>query len=150
VYVCLAFPLSLNLAVWLVSCVAVSRQSHARKHRDKHAFCVRYTLISQCQDISVSQRDAVCCSVLQCVAVQCVAVCCSASRSQDISVLQCVVVCCSVLQCVAVPYEVKISVCCSAVCCSVLQRSVSQCVAVQCVAVCCMAVCRSVLQCSVS
>jgi len=63
----------------------------------------------------MSQRDVVCCSVLQRILVeieranfttsnqqesQCVAVCCS--------VLQCVAVCCSVLQCVAV-------------CCSMLQ-----------------------------
>jgi len=41
----------------------------------------------------VMQRDAVCCSVLQCVAVCC-------------SVLQCVAVCCSVLQCGAVCYSV--------------------------------------------
>ena len=46
-----------------------------------------------------TERGAVCCSVLQCVAVccsvlQCVAVCCSVS--------QCVAVCRSVLQCVAV------------------------------------------------
>ena len=38
------------------------------------------------------QREAVCCSVLQCVAVCC-------------SVLQCVAVCCSVLQCVAGLFE---------------------------------------------
>jgi len=57
--------------------------------------------------------QAVCCSVLQCVAVccsvlQCVAVRCSA--------LQCVTVRCSVLQCVAVRWSVLQ---CVAVCCSV-------------------------------
>ena len=77
-------------------------------------------------DISVTWllyigNDAVCSSVLQCVAVCC-------------SVLQCVAACCSVLQCVAV--------CCSmlqhvAACCSMLQHVAVCCSVLQCVAVCC-------------
>ena len=70
-----------------------------------------------CSNGSVLQRDAVCCSVLQCVAVdvrgtlfkrQCVAACCSVLQWMSEvpclngTVLQCVAVCCSVLQCVAV------------------------------------------------
>jgi len=54
----------------------------------------------------VCKEEAVCCSVLQCVAVCCSALQCVAVRC---SALQCVAVCCSVLQCVAV-------------CCSVFQR----------------------------
>ena len=70
--------------------------------------------------VASNLRNAVCCSVLQCVAMCC-------------SVLQCVAVCCSVLQCVAVyvafagdifcvPRNLRDTVCCSvAVCSSVLQ-----------------------------
>jgi len=67
------------------------------------------------------QRDAVCCSVLQCVAV-----CCSTCKNVPLHQMQCVAVCCSVLQCLAVPaitcHSIKCSVLqCVAVCCSVLQ-----------------------------
>ena len=96
----------------------------------------------------VGQREAVCCSVLQCVAVccsvlQCVAVC--RSVSQSCSVLQTIQPCSnlykkargSVLKCCAVYLQCITAVCCSALqcVCSVLQ----QCVAVRCsvFAVCC-------------
>jgi len=58
--------------------------------------------------IIVTERDPLCCSVLQCVAVccsvlQCVAVCCSVLQFVAVccSVWQCVALCCSVVQCVA-------------------------------------------------
>jgi len=66
-------------------------------------------------------REAVCCSVLQCVVMFCGVLQCAASCC---SVLQCVAVCCSVLQCVAV-------------CCSVLQCVAVCCIVLQCVAVNC-------------
>ena len=58
-------------------------------------------------DVPTSQRIAVCCSVLQCVAVrcsECVVWMCASERLTflQVSVLQCVAVCCSVLQCDAV------------------------------------------------
>ena len=78
-------------------------------------------MCAECQCVSsVSQRVAVCCSVLQCVAV------CGWEELEDVmsaecrcvsSVLQRVAMCCSMLQCVIVF-------------CSVLQRGVLQCVAV--------------------
>jgi len=85
-------------------------------------------------------QDAVCCSVLQCVAV-----CCSVSQSA----------CCSVLQCVAVTTRTNHNTADSqqwraAVCCSMLQLaccSVLPCVAVCCSVLPCVAVCCSVLQC---
>jgi len=114
---------------------------------------------------SVSQRAAVCCSVLSHAHIQShqgdVAVCCS--------VLQCVAMCCSVLQYVctshlprnrslALPFSrthtepTRATLQCVAVCCSVLQRAEMCCSMFQCVAVCfsvlqCVAVCCSVLQC---
>jgi len=64
-------------------------------------------------------RDAVCCSVLRCVAV-----CCSVLQFkwhvERCSVVQCVAVCCGVLQCVAVQVACG-EMQCSAVCCGVLQ-----------------------------
>ena len=105
----------------------------------------------------VLQRDAVCCSVVQCVAVRTntgcsqfsppfsgmmhfVAVCCCVLLRVAVccsccSVLQCLAVCCSVLQCVAVSCSV----------CSVLLRVAVCCSVLQCLAVCC-SVC-SMLQC---
>jgi len=79
-------------------------------------------------------RQAVCCSVLQCVA--CVICACLLGASD--SVLKYVAVCCSVLQCVAV-------------CCSKMQRvavcySVLQCVAARCSVLLCVAACCSALQ----
>ena len=63
--------------------------------------------------------DALCHSVLRCVAVWC-------------SVLQCVAVCCSVLQCAAVCCSVLQ---CAAVCCRMLQCVAVWCSVLQCVAV---------------
>jgi len=62
--------------------------------------------------VRFEDSEAVCCSVLQCVAVccsvlQCVAICYRLTFDSR-TVLQCVAACCSVLQCVAV-------------CCNVLQ-----------------------------
>jgi len=80
--------------------------------------------MARCAYISVLQRVAVCCSVLQCVAVRSrwnvAAFRVMIAWCADISVLQCVAVRCNVLQCVAVRSR------CSelrqvAVCCSVLQ-----------------------------
>ena len=64
--------------------------------------CSVLHFVAECGPVRYSeiQRDAECCSVLQCVAV-----------------------CCSVLQCVAVCYSVYCSVlkCVAVCCCSVLQ-----------------------------
>ena len=77
-----------------MQCVAYARhESH--KCNTPHATHMQHTA-THCAN------DAVCCSVLQCVAVYC-------------SVLQCIAVCCSVLQCVAV--------CCCTVSCGVLHAA---------------------------
>jgi len=124
----------------------------------KHdSFCkgAQVLLISLARETSLYVQEAVCCSVLQCVAVCC-------------SVLQCVAVRCSVLQCVAVlwslvqkrpyftckwlttylwitVYDVATTMC----------WSVLQCVTVRCSVLRCVAVCRTISQraavgCSVS
>jgi len=143
----------------------------------KHdSFCkgAQVLLISLARETSLYVQEAVCCSVLQCVAVccsvlQCVAGCCS--------VLQCVAVCCSalisraketlfyvqmvdyipldhsvwrcndnVLKCVAVCYS---ALQCVEVCCSVSHYIAACCSRLQCVAVCC-SVLQSVVACNAS
>jgi len=94
----------------------------------------------------VKVTEAVCSSVMQCVAVfcsvlQCVAVCCSV-------LLQCVAVCCSVSRGRNCFREVQFPLCTSArcvkvtevVCCSVMQCDVVCCSVLQCVAVWCSAI----------
>ena len=99
-------------AMWPSHLICDQLQGHEALHiigPHRWALVVIITSSYICYQVShaidtYSECDAVCCSVLQCVAVcrshaihtysECVAVCCS--------VLQCVAVCCSVLQCVAV------------------------------------------------
>ena len=58
---------------------------------------------------SVLQFDAMCCSLMLCVAVE-------GGEGRAVCILKCVAVCCSVLQCVAVCCRVLnfIAVCCRA------------------------------------
>ena len=116
------------------------------------AVCVLQCVCCSVWDIAMPtslprpRDDAVCCSVLQCVAVccsvlQCLAVCCSVLQCVAVccSVLQCVAVCCSMLQCVAVCCSVLqcVAVCCSVLQCEALIEIAECCRGLQCVAACC-------------
>ena len=72
------------------------------------------------ESLSVLQCDAVCYSVLQCVAVVSVAVCCSSAPCRRAMIMGIILV--SALQCVAVRCSVLL---CVALCCTVLQCPMS-------------------------